>query len=98
MSGEERQHYIQLDSKNDEEGQLYETQLMNDHWVSSIQYATGEEEVIANEINPLLVVTILEEPLKLAESEGLFPTEVDESKIIDAKSRLSKFIYPYIFL
>jgi len=100
MSGEDKQHFIQLETIDDEEGHLYKVQLLSDHWIKPVADQTAEAEndhqtgTPENPIPSLVVTEAHQPPSPLPDQpDGLFPTEVDESDIIDAKYRLSNPFY-----
>jgi len=96
MSGEDKQHFIQLETIDDEEGHLYKVQLLSDHWIKPVadqpaEAETGHQTETSENPIPSLVVTEAHQPPSPLpdQPDGLFPTEVDESDITDAKYRLS---------
>ncbi len=106
MSAEEKQHFIQVDKIDDEEGHLYKIQLLADHWINPVadQQSADVENSQSKKLEatcPELVITDTDEKPQLdepAESiqpdqpDSLFPTEVDEIDITDAQDRISKLI------
>ena len=102
MSGEEKQHFIQVDKIDDDEGHLYKVQLLTDHWISPLNDQQSETEKPESTVLVLVVTETDPQSLQPAQSaqadqtDSLFPTEVDESSINDAKYRLSKLVCSFL--